>query len=125
MPIPQGSRWRCLQLTTAGQDDLRLLIVVNTDRNNFHAWLGVLRDARLYVLSAFEAHAGEPGLHCHALCGRELPSYSGSLRYPGIMRAPRPRSAHRRIVQQWCEQSAWRESLKFYRVDDRPEGALL
>lgn len=125
MPVPTGSRWRCLQLSTRGDDDLRLLILVNNERNNFHAWLGAMQDARLYVISAFEAHAGEPGLHCHALCGRALPSYSGSIRYPGIMRAPKPGAMHRRTVAVWCEATAWRESMRFYRIDERPEGALI
>lgn len=125
MPVPTGCRWRCMRLTTSGYDDLRILILVNPARNSFHAWLGHMRDGKLYVLAAYEAHAGEPGLHCHALCGREWPSYSGSLRYPGIMRSPKPGSVHRRVVESWDEAAAWRESIRFYRVDDRAEGAWI
>ena len=58
-------------------------------------------------------------------CERGLPAYSGSLKYPGMSVAPLPGEATCRRTYTWNQNVAYREALRFFVIDDKPQGALL
>lgn len=126
--LPAKATWRCARLAvigaTADGPDLRLLVTVQPEKNAFHAWLGQIVGSKVCVIAALEDHRTHPGLHCHAVCDRELPDYLGSVRYPGMKVAPTADS-HRRRTFTWSEPKALGEAFKFFEVTDKPEGTLL
>lgn len=124
-PIKAHQKWRCMRLVDDDSRDLRLLIVVSERRNEFQALLAEVADGKSYVLACLEEHASHSGLHCHAPCGRELPIYSGSLRYPDMRVAPNPGSSACRRSYTWTQDAAYREALRFFNVNDKPKGALV
>lgn len=126
--LPSKATWRCAKLAVIGapsdSPDLRLLIAVQPEKCAFHAMLGQIVGSKVCVLAALEDHPTHPGLHCHAVCDKELPDYLGSVRYPGMMVAPTADSRRRRTFT-WSEPKALSEAFRFFEVTDKPEGALL
>jgi hypothetical protein len=123
--IPYGPRctWRVCRLSV-GSNDLRLLVVIHKEKQNYLAVLGEMVDSKLYILSSLESHATHPGLHCHAACDRTMPAFSGSMRYPGVVPRPYDRSRCRRQIV-WTERAAWETAARFYRIREAPEDGLI
>lgn len=123
--IPFGGRcrWRTVSIVSEGHD-LRLLIVLSVEKQVFMAVLGEMVDGKLYILASLESHATHPGVHCHASCARNLPAFSGSMRYPEMDVVPRERAKCRRNPS-WTERTAWETTMKFYRISETKNGDLI
>lgn len=57
-------KWRVVRFT-AHSKRIRVLIVLNEEKQIYRARLGVERDGDMVVLCDHEFHASEPGWHCH------------------------------------------------------------
>lgn len=123
VPFGGKCRWRVLALSSDGHD-LKLLVVINIEKQVFMAVLGEIVDTKLYVIASLESHATHPGVHCHASCARNLPAYSGSMRFPGMEALPRERAKCRRKPG-WTERVAWETAIKFYRITETKNGDLI
>lgn len=57
-------KWRLVRFQALGKR-VRVLIVLNEEKQIFRARLGVERGNDMAVLCDYEFHASEPGWHCH------------------------------------------------------------
>lgn len=62
--LGQAYSWRVVRFTALGSR-IRVLIVLNTEKEIFRARLAVESAGDLVVLCEHEFHASEPGWHCH------------------------------------------------------------
>ena len=94
--LGRSFRW-CVIKFVALDNHCRVLVVLNEPKQKFQAFLGVFADTRLRILCCHEFHAGEPGWHCHAVCGEVTKVPEGFMRGPWVRRLPHAKRTHRRL----------------------------
>ena len=116
--------WRVDRLAV-GAIHGRLLTAFEPSKEKFLSWLLIERQAGNAMVARYEFHGDEPGWHCHCLAGAVDRIPVAVVKPYGTIRIPAARHHHRRLSFGITETSALALSFKVFRVEDKPEGALV
>ncbi len=116
--------WRVDRIAAGGLHG-RLLIAFEPSKEKFLAWLSIERQEGHAVVARYEFHGDEPGWHCHSLCGQIDQIPVGVVKPYGTQRIPAARHFHKRQTFAITEVSALSLAFRFFRIEDRPEDALV
>lgn len=107
--------WRVVEFT-ARRREFRLLIAFDVSREEYRAWLGIVRGQDTVLLARLEFHGSHAGWHCHANCDDPANRRSGIVKGLGDRRYPRVRSFHRRTQFGISEVNALAFAYRFFHI---------